>query len=233
MKFLYLLIDLFTVIIPLLFSFHPKINFYKEWRWFIPANMITAGLFILWDILFTKKGVWGFNENYITGIYFYNLPVEELLFFICIPYACVFTYYCLNRFYKLQCTPATEKILIISISILLLATGIYFYSRQYTASVFISLAILLLTMKYIFKKDWLGKLFIIYPLLLIPFFIVNGLLTGTGLDQPVVWYNNNENMGVRLLTIPFEDIFYGLELILLNLFFYTLFRSASRVHIAL
>lgn len=233
MKYLYLLIDLCTVIIPLLFSFHPKINFYKEWRWFIPANIATAAIFITWDMVFTRAGVWGFNENYITGIYFYNLPIEEVLFFICIPYACVFTYYCLDRFYTIQRDLKTENIILVSLSMLLLVTGTCFYSRRYTSSVFISLPILLIVIKYFIKKDWLCKLFIIYPVLLMPFFIVNGILTGTGLEQPVVWYNDNENMGLRILTIPVEDIFYGLELIVLNIFFYKLFRSASGVHVAL
>jgi lycopene cyclase domain-containing protein len=233
MKFLYLLIDLFTVIIPLLFSFHPKINFYKEWKWFIPANFITAILFIIWDIVFTKQGVWGFNEKYITGIYFYKLPLEELLFFFCIPYACVFTYYCINRFYKIEWTSTFERYFILVFSGLLLMIGVYFYSRSYTSVTFLSLSLILLIIKFIFKIQWLSKLLSIYPFLLIPFFIVNGILTGTGLEQPAVWYNDAENMGLRLLTIPVEDIFYGFELILLNIFFYNLFRSASRVHIAL
>lgn len=233
MKSLYLLIDLFTVIIPLLFSFHPKIKFYKEWRWFLPANVITACIFIVWDIIFTKNGVWGFNERYLTGIYFFNIPVEEVLFFVCIPYACVFTYYCINRFYKIQWNSNFERLFILFFSSLLLIVGIYFYSRAYTSVTFISLSIILLIVKFIFKIEWLHKLLTIYAFLLIPFFLVNGILTGTGLEQPVVWYNDDENMGLRLLTIPVEDIFYGFELILLNIFFYKFFRSASRVHVAL
>lgn len=233
MKYLYLLINFFTVIIPFLFSFHPKIKFYKEWMFFIPANILTAIIFITWDIIFTKNGIWGFNKNYISGVYFYNLPVEELLFFICIPYSCVFTFYCLNKFYKIKWSAKFEKIFIPLLSIVLLITGIYFNQKLYTSITFISLAFILLIIKYFFKSDWLIKLLCIYPLLLIPFFIVNGILTGTGLEQPIVWYNDSENMGLRLLTIPIEDIFYGFELILLNLFFYNLFKSTSRVHITL
>jgi hypothetical protein len=49
---------------------------------------------------------------------------------------------------------------------------------------------------------------------------VNGIHNGTGLDEPVVRYNNLENLNIRLFTIPVEDVFYGFELILLNLFIY-------------
>ena len=233
MKYIYLLIDFFTIIIPFLFSFHPKIKFYKEWKSFIPANIISAAIFVIWDICFTKLGIWGFNERYLLGIYFYNLPIEEILFFICIPYACVFTYYCLNNFYKIKWNPKFEAVFIPVLSGLILITGIYFYSRAYTSVTFISLSIFLLIIKYFSKGIWLPKLISIFPILLIPFFIVNGILTGTGLAQPVVWYNNMENIGFRLLTIPIEDIFYGFELVLLNTFIYKLFQSTSRVHITL
>jgi lycopene cyclase domain-containing protein len=216
-------VNFFTAIVPLLFSFNPKLNFYKKFKSFLPANIIAAVLFICWDILFTKMGVWGFNEKNVLGIYFFNLPIEEILFFICIPFACVFTYHCLNKFYKINWKPATENIFVLSFSALLLFIGIYFHSNLYTSCTFISLGILLLVLKYFAKINWLAKLVIIYPVLLIPFFIVNGILTGSGLQEPVVWYNNSENLGIRLITIPVEDIFYGFELILLNIFLYEYF----------
>ncbi|MEJ7823688.1 MAG: lycopene cyclase domain-containing protein [Chitinophagaceae bacterium] len=225
MKLLYLLINFCTVIVPVLFSFHPKLNFYKNWKPFFIANAIVAFIFILWDLLFTHIGVWGFNPNYISGIYFSNLPIEEILFFICIPYACVFTYHCLNLFIKTRWPAKIENIFVYTLSVVLLFTGIYFYDKLYTASTFISLAIVLFILKYFLKINWLGKLLTIYPILLIPFFIVNGILTGSGLPQPVVWYNNAENLGIRLFTIPFEDIFYGFELILLNIMFYEYFLN--------
>ena len=225
MKFLYLLVDLFTAIVPFIFSFHPKLKFYKNFKAFFISNILIAFNFIVWDILFTKLGVWGFNHAYVLGIYFYNLPLEEILFFICIPFSCVFTYHCLNLFFQIQWKPKTENIFVLSLSTTLLTIGIYFYSKLYTSSTFLSLSILLLILKYFAKTNWLGKLIIIYPVLLIPFFIVNGILTGSGLQQPVVWYNNSQNLGIRFFTIPIEDIFYGFELILLNIFFYEYFKS--------
>lgn len=227
MKSLYLLIDFFTVIVPFLFSFHPKLNFYKNWKPFFIANGIVASIFILWDLLFTHIGVWGFNPDYISEIYFFNLPIEEILFFICIPYACVFTYHCLNLFIKTQWPEKAENIFIYTLAVVLFITGIYFYNKLYTASTFISLAMVLFIIKYFLKINGLSKLLTIYPLLLIPFFIVNGILTGSGLQQPVVWYNDAENLGIRLFTIPFEDIFYGFELILLNIVFYEYFLKSK------
>lgn len=229
MKWLYLLVDLFTVLIPLLFSFHPKIKFYKHWKAFFTANMLVAVVFLVWDGLFTHLNVWNFNDRYVSGFYFVNLPVEEFLFFICIPYACVFTYHCLDKFYKLDWKPKTESLFCILLSSILLVTGLVFLDRLYTSATFISTAIICLLFKFGFKISWWGKSITVYALLLIPFFIVNGILTGTGLEEPVVLYNNRENLGIRLLTIPFEDVFYGYEMILLNLFFYHLFKYKSTV----
>jgi hypothetical protein len=71
----------------------------------------------------------------------------------------------------------------------------------------------------------------VYALLLVPFLIVNGILTGTGLEEPVVSYNKTENLNIRLFTIPLEDVFYGFELFILNLFIYlklSKFRLANK-----
>ena len=59
-----------------------------------------------------------------------------------------------------------------------------------------------------------------FILIIIPFLIINGALTGLFFDQTVVWYNNKEILGLRIFTIPVEDAFYAHQLILLNLMFY-------------
>lgn len=220
MKLLYCFVDFFTVIIPVIFSFHPKIKFYKTWKNFFIASFCVGCIFIIWDSVFTELGIWYFNTRYISGIYFFNLPIEEVLFFICIPYSCVFTYYCLDKFYNLAWDLKTENIFCIVFSMLLLATGLFFFNRVYTCVTFISTAVVCLLLKFLFKINWFGKSVTVYALLLIPFLIVNGILTGAGLEEPVVIYNKTQNLGIRLFTIPVEDVFYGFELFILILFFY-------------
>lgn len=220
MKYTYLLIDFFTIIIPFIFSFHPKLKFHQTWKSFFPAVILTGIIFIAWDIYFTHLGVWGFNPTYTTGLKISNLPIEEILFFLCIPYSCVFTYHCLNLLLNLDINDKLETILSILFMVLGLSVGFIFLNKIYTAVTAFGFFALIAAAKYVLKVDWLGKFYFVYLILLIPFLIVNGLLTGTGLAAPVVWYNNAEIIGFRILTIPVEDVFYGMDLILLNLLIY-------------
>ena len=213
----YLLVDIAALIVPLLFSFHPKIKFYKELKYFFPACLAVAGIFLTWDYFFTKHQVWGFNKDYVSGIYVNILPVEEILFFICIPYACVFTYHCFKVLYPAKTTFKNERIVSPVLVLGLILAGIVFIDKAYTASAFLSCGIIILLLQFVFKVKWLGRFYFTYLFLLLPFFVVNGILTGSGLDAPVVWYDNTENLGIRLLTVPFEDIFYGMLLVLCNI----------------
>jgi lycopene cyclase domain-containing protein len=221
MKFLYLLVDFFTVIVPVIFSFHPRIKFYKTWQQFFTAATVVGLLFIAWDAIFTSLGVWNFNPRYVSGIYIINLPIEEVLFFICIPFSCVFTYYCLDKFYNLAWKPKTEDIFCIVFSMALLILGLIFLNRLYTSVTFITTAFVSLILKFVFRIDWFGKAVTVYAILLVPFLIVNGILTGTGLEEPVVRYDNTQNLHFRLFTIPVEDVFYGFEMFILNLMIYS------------
>ncbi len=223
MKYTYLLVNFFSIVIPFIFSFHPKLNFYKTWHAFLPAAFITGICFISWDIYFTDLGIWGFNEQYLTGIKITNLPVEEVLFFFCIPYACLFTFHCVAIFFRKPFLDNSENYITPILIAIFLFIAIVNYNKAYTASTFLILSIMLYLAKYTFEIKWLDRFYIIYCVLLLPFSIVNGILTGTGIDQPVVWYNEKEFMGFRILTIPLEDIFYGMVMILMNLLIYHYF----------
>src|SRR3712207_5526265 len=98
--YIYLYLNIFTILFPLLRSFDKRVQFYKTWKYLFPAIAINALIFIIWDSIFTHHGVWGFNTDSLLGIYLFNLPLEEILFFITVPYACVFIYECLNVYVK-------------------------------------------------------------------------------------------------------------------------------------
>jgi lycopene cyclase domain-containing protein len=64
------------------------------------------------------------------------------------------------------------------------------------------------------QPNWLSQFVLTYLICLIPFLVVNGLLTGAATESPVVWYNEKDFSGWRLLTIPLEDLFYNFDLLL-------------------
>lgn len=98
-----------------------------------------------------------------------------------------------------------------------------YYDRWYTVTTFIFLGSFISFLQYREKPVWLGRFYLAYAVCLIPFFLVNGILTGTGITEEIVWYNNAENLGIRMGTIPFEDTFYGLLLILGTTYWYERF----------
>ena len=225
MNFLYPLLDIGSFIVPFLFSFHPKIRFDKEWRFVFPAIFLMGLIFIPWDIAFTNNGVWGFNEKYLVGIDFLNLPIEEWLFFICIPYACLFTHFCLEKiFFNEGSNQTIVKYLSYGIILFCLIIAFRNVDKDYTFFNFL-LCALILGITYYVKPNILPTFYLSFLIILIPFFVVNGVLTGSFIDEQVVWYNNQENLGFRLFTIPFEDVFYALSMLLIPQFMIELFRD--------
>ena len=224
MKYTYLLVNLCSIAIPLACSFEDKLQFYKKWKALFPALLIPGVFFLIWDSLFTTQGVWSFNENYLTGIQIYNLPLEEILFFFCIPYCCVFTYEVLNHFVKQDVLGKYARYGTTILAYMLVAVAFQCRELDYTFYTSIFTVIFLLLHLVALKKKYWSRLVFAYLIILVPFFLVNGILTGTGLDEPVVWYNNEENLGIRLLSIPIEDSIYGFLLIGSNISLYEYFK---------
>jgi lycopene cyclase domain-containing protein len=221
----YLLVNLLSISIPFIASFDKRLDFYKQWKYFIPGMILTLIFFVGWDIWFTHIGIWGFNERYLTGINIVNLPLEEWLFFVSIPYACVFTYDALNYLIKKDYFGKAAGWISWILIILLLIVGLLNLDKLYTSITFILTSLFLLFHLFVLKSNYLGRFYFTYMIILIPFFIVNGILTGSFIEGEVVWYNEAQNLGIRLFTIPIEDSVYGLLLILMNVTFLESFRS--------
>jgi lycopene cyclase domain-containing protein len=221
---LYLLLNILTLSIPLLLSFDKKVHFYTRWRYFFPAMILTLAVFILWDVIFASRGVWGFNERYHGEFTLFGLPLEEYLFFITVPYASVFTIYVMAGYFP-GVRLNDKQALVVSLVLItfLLVIAAININRAYTAVNFIFSALLIGWVCFA-RRMLLSQFYFSY--------LVNGILTGSFIEEQVVWYNDEENLGIRLGTIPFEDIFYGMSLVLMNYYLTETFREMRRKRIA-
>ncbi len=220
---LYLWINCF-VMGTLFLSFDKKVAFYKKFKSLFFSILIVASIFIPWDIWFAYKGIWGFNNDYLLGVYYLRLPLEEWLFFITVPFSCVFIHYVLKAYFKNPIQLRYTTLFWYVLSVFLLIVGILHYNQFYTFTVFSLCSIAIGIITFInsnFMKDFLRT----YLVCFIPFIIVNGILTGSLTEKPIVWYNEDQIIGWRIGTIPIEDSVYNMLLVVLVTFFTTYFQS--------
>lgn len=212
--YLYLLLG--SLIVPMLYSIF-VIDVIKHWKEFSISTVIIAIVFLIWDYFFTKAGIWGFNYDYCLGLKIFEMPIEEWLFFMIIPFCSLFIHFAFLHifpYFKMQ-----KKITLI-ISIVLIFTSIllvsFNFSKSYTAINFIVLTVVVFIglLKY---RYLLQQFYITFLIILIPFIIINGILTGVLTESPIVWYNNLENLDFRIFTIPVEDFGYCFSLLFGNL----------------
>lgn len=223
MRYTYLLINFFTIIFPLLRSFEPRMHFWKKWKYLFPAMVFTAIFFLVWDYIKTSYAVWSFNDKYITGIKLGVLPIEEILFFITVPYACTFIYDAVGLFLGKRISEGKEKYIVIPLSIIAIVCSLFFLHRVYTFSVLFIGGIFFPVAMYLFTGNQANKFFITYIISLVPMFIVNGILTAL----PVVIYDDSENLGIRIGTIPVEDFLYSAILLVMNISLYEWIKRKS------
>lgn len=214
----YLLLDIFTLMGPLALSFDKRVAFFSKIKAFLPGILATGVLFIVWDVLFTEMGIWGFNEEYLVGISALGLPLEEWLFFLVVPYACIFIYEVMGYYFPSRPDQPWARTLAIVMAIALMVIGLFTLDQWYTSLTFIGTSVLLFFTVFVLKASYLARFWKGYAVSLIPFLLVNGVLTAL----PVVWYNDAENFGIRIYTIPVEDTIYLIWLLLMaiNIFEY-------------
>jgi len=216
-NFTYLLLMLGSLAIPLAFSFEKQVQFYRRVKYLLPAILFSGAIFIIWDLRFEELGIWSFNPKYVTGIYLLNLPVEEWLFFIVIPYCCVFIYEILKV--KLPQFEKPHLFLAISLVLLIIFALIAWFARQKLYTFFIFFLLTIYFGYTVFRnrfKNYYTKFYLTWLISLVPFLIVNGILT----SLPVVEYNDQHILGIRVFTIPVEDFFYFFLLLIMNITIY-------------
>jgi lycopene cyclase domain-containing protein len=225
MSLTYLLINFAIISLPLFYTPNKRVGYYRQ----LPAVgfsiLVVGSCYLIWDIFVTARGEWSFNPTYLTGIKIVNLPLEEILFFITVPYSCLFIYEALLRTTKNNYFKIPTGV-VIAVIVLLTAASIAFHRQGYTmkalasCTVFLAASMLIDRSLIRSKQYWLW-LAICY----IPFLIFNSVLTAL----PVVEYNSAAIWGVRLGTIPVEDFFYNYSMLSFYVLFYRMIRNKSAI----
>lgn len=211
MNWYYLLLDIGALLGPLALSFDKRVRYFKQWKFVFIASLIVAIPFIIHDELFTRNGFWGFNPEYLVGIKLGHLPIEEILFFLIVPFACYFIYACCNYYFRNLTSNWINRL--VQGLIVIYSAGIAYNSTNgwYTMTVLPAALITLILWMVIKPQKHIGLAFLIS---LIPFLLMNGALTGYFTENPVVWYSEAEKIAGRIATIPFEDVLYAFTMII-------------------
>ncbi|MDP8266230.1 MAG: lycopene cyclase domain-containing protein [Candidatus Aceula meridiana] len=220
----YLSLNIFIISIPLLLSFESRVRYVKRW----PAvffSILTVGvLYIVWDMVATANGHWAFNPRYVGHLRIFNLPVEEILFFITTPFSCLFVYEVINYFKKDKIITFKEN-RVYGVILFFLGMALACYAQAYTALAFIATAgFFFIAVKFfpniLFSLNFWRYILICY----IPFVIFNGILTGI----PVVQYNPQFIGGLRIISIPLEDFVYNFSYLGFTLLAYKFILRKAR-----
>tara|TARA_Y100000385_G_scaffold81373_1_gene83268 strand:+ start:541 stop:1230 length:690 start_codon:yes stop_codon:yes gene_type:complete len=225
---LYLILMLVSFGSCFLLSFDKKVAFYKNIKFLAPAIFLVAVPFIVWDEYFTTNGIWGFNPNYLQGIYLGSLPLEEVLFFFLIPYCCVFVYEVLIAYFPAIYLQRITKIFSLIIVLSGAALSLLNLDNWYTllaCSLAVLIAVFAMQRKYI----WYPRAIFAFLVAQLPFLIVNGVLTGAATPEPIVWYSPLHIVGIRILTIPIEDVFYNFSMLIPIMGLYHYFKARFSV----
>lgn len=225
---LYGWVILLSFIGPFVLSFDKKVHFIKFWKPLLISILCVSIPFLVWDEAFTRIGVWGFNPDYLAGIFLGHLPLEEVLFFLVVPYCCVFIHEVLKVYFPnvqlLKISFAFGLIMMLLSFLLAVLNTNNYYTFSACSLTFIYTGLALLK-----KFSWFSNYAFTYLVCLIPFLIVNGTLTGSVTPEPIVWYSENHIIGLRIITIPFEDLFYNYSLLFPIIWIFEYLKSRKNI----
>ncbi len=221
----YLLINILIIAGPLILSFENKISFRNKISSVLKSVAVVSTIFIIWDVSAVLLGDWSFNKAYISGISILYLPYEEILFFITVPYGCLFIYEVTKHFVK-DNGLRVNKFWNLFFTALFVSAAVIYHKQQYTFTVLVFCAVFVSTASFLLPSLLGSRVFWITVLIsFIPFGIVNYFLT----SLPVVRYNPNAIWGLRVTTIPVEDFFYSFSMVSFYILFYILAEEKYRM----
>ncbi len=205
----YAWINLLIITGPLALSFDSRVSYFRRWPAVFLTVLVVGLFYVAWDIFATRRGDWSFNFKYLTGTRWRGLPVEEVFFFVTVPFSCIFILECVRAYLPEVTLPFSLPPYFFA-AFLFGALAYRFRERFYTRSVFLVCGGFFLLAGFL-GADMVSSSHFWTALLItyIPFVIFNGFLTGL----PIVIYNPRAILGIRVASIPLEDFFYSFSML--------------------
>ena len=212
MQYEYLVFNIIIMTGPFILGLIKPFYFAHRWASAFKSIILVGIPFIIWDALVTGSH-WYFNQKYVMGITILNLPLEEWLFFLTVPFACLFTWEMVTQRVSNKTYAKISKIRPWLYLLPVPGFLLFFSGLEYTGLVFIFFTIAVLVDQVMQTDLILQKRFYIYLAWILGFTLIfNGFLTW----RPVVLYGEEFQIGLRIITIPIEDFGYGISLLFLN-----------------
>jgi hypothetical protein len=221
-NFWYLLILLALAGVTLFLFIKKSIVLITEFKYMLPAIIFSGAVFVMLNIRFLESGIINYNANYLIGKYIFNFPLEEWLFLLIISLFSFSVYILVNVKFDNFDKPGFFQ----SLSVILVLAFAFeaWTSRQKLVPFFIFFLLVIYFGYTLFRRRFnthLTKFYISYVLVAIPFFLIKAFLN----TLPVILYNNEHTLGIRLINMPVEEFGTLFLLMLINITIFEYLRD--------
>lgn len=207
MNCIYLLINLILLGTSLVLTFSKESRATGNWKFILPAALISAALFAACSAVMAQTGLLSFNEVYITGLQIGPLPLEEWLFCLLMPFTTLNIYAYLNV--EFPNNSLNKFSLALSNLLLGILVAILFFTYKtgnfYTLGIYVFLFGMLFYVEYVNQLRFMYRFYRLYLLVLLTLFPAYALVT----------------------TLP-QIYSYFMGLLLLNVYLFELFKSKAK-----
>lgn len=216
----YALFNLVVFAEPLIFTLVFMPWFWRQWQVVLGVFVFVALPWLWLDTISFARGWWNYNEAFIFGPRLFNLPLEEVCFFVSVPFAAMVVWALIN--YKVPGTVKKGRArlgLAFIAAAALIFVAVFFRERTVVEVLLLLATVSILWFSPIIytRAFWWWNLTSLGLLLLF-----QTVLAG----MPVFLYNDTFASGIRVGTIPLEDFLYNFSLLNMVALAFSSFRRS-------
>ena len=215
-EFTYYIFNIIVFLPVLILSFMTDVKPHRHIRGLFAGYLLVSVPFMIWDVWATSAGHWGFNSEYVTGPYIFNVPLEEYLFFLTVPFALVYVWGVVKKHVTDKALAGILPLLVFgAVAAISIWTLVAYWENGYTRSAMI--AALIATVAAATSRLAYTKRFWTFQVILLGLFMIfNSILT----MLPIITYGQDAIIGLNVGTIPVEDFFFNFAFATLFLLVY-------------